>query len=207
MERMARLASGLGRGRHPLHRRCDTLEARMLAGLLAVLLVCGPLLASCIDPPPGSELLDVPSSLKQQHKHRAWRQVTASLLRPRSGDVMALDGAWAPARWTAPDGQVRTGDVPVLGPDWASPTVWMWVDHQGRPTGPPLSGRQLANQAIGAGMLAVAALALLLSGLGLLAHCLIDRRRLAGWDAAWAAIEPSWTRRGPPQPPAASGRR
>jgi len=45
MERMARLASGLGLGRHPLHRRCDTLEARMLAGLLAVLLVCGPLLA------------------------------------------------------------------------------------------------------------------------------------------------------------------
>jgi len=45
MERMARLARGLGPGRHPLHRRCDTLEARILAGLLAVLLVCGPLLA------------------------------------------------------------------------------------------------------------------------------------------------------------------
>jgi len=201
MERMARLARGLGLGRHPLHRRCDTLEARMLAGLLAVLLVCGPLLAVA------AFRLAERAGLRQQHKQRAWRQVTASLLRPRSGDVMALDGAWAPARWTAPDGQVRTGDVPVLGPDWASPTVWMWVDHQGRPTGPPLSGRQLANQAIGAGMLAVAALALLLSGLGLLAHCLIDRRRLAGWDAAWAAIEPSWTRRGPPQPPAASGRR
>jgi hypothetical protein len=201
MERMARLARGLGLVRHPLHRRCDTLEARMLAGLLAVLLVCGPLLAVA------AFRLAERAGLRQQHNQRAWRQVTASLLRPRSGDVMSLDGAWAPARWTAPDGQVRTGDVPVLGPDWASPTVRMWVDHQGRPTGPPLSGRQLANQAIGAGMLAVAALVLLLSGLGLLAHCLIDRRRLAGWDAAWAAIEPSWTRRGPPQPPAASGRR
>ena len=35
------------------------------------------------------------------------------------------------------------------------------------------------------------------SGIGWLAHYLIGgRRRLAGWDAAWASIGPSWTRRG-----------
>lgn len=192
MERMVRLARSLGLGRNPLRRRCDALEARILAGLLAVLLVGGPLLAVA------AFRWAEQAGLRQQHQQQSWRQVTASFLQPASGDVLTADGAWALARWTAPDGQVRMGDVPVLGPDWTGPTVRIWVDSQGWPTGPPLSHRQLADRAIGAGMLAVAALVLLLSGLGLLAHYLIDRRRLVGWDAAWAWIEPSWTRRSPP---------
>src|SRR6266571_400545 len=85
----------------------------MLAGLLAVLLVCGPLLAVA------AFRLAERAGLRQQHKQRAWRQVTASLLRPRSGDVMALDGAWAPARWTAPgragSNRRRPGARPGLG--------------------------------------------------------------------------------------------
>jgi hypothetical protein len=52
------------------------------------------------------------------------------------------------------------------------------------------------DRAIGAATIAVAALVMIASGLGWLAHYLIDRRRLAGWDAAWASIGPSWTRRG-----------
>lgn len=192
MDRMVWLARSLGLARNPLHRRCDTLETRMLAGLLAVLLVSGPLLAVT------AFRWAERAGIRQQHQQQAWRQVTASLLRPGSADVMAADGAWALARWTAPDGQVRMGDVPVIGAGRAGATVRMWVDHQGWPVGPPLSRRQLADRAIGTGILAVAALVLLLSGLGLLAHCLIDRRRLAGWDAAWASVEPSWTRRSPP---------
>jgi hypothetical protein len=194
MGRTVRLARKLGLGRSPLRRRMDTLETRILAGLLAALLVGGPLLAV------GAFRWAEQAGAREQHQQQAWRQVSATLLRPVSGDVMAADGGWALARWTAPDGQARTGDVPVLGTDWAGSTVRLWVDGKGWPAGRPLSGRQLTDRAIGAGAIAVAALLMLLSGLGWLAHCLIDRRRLAGWDAAWASIGPSWTRRGRPHP-------
>jgi hypothetical protein len=190
MGRMARLGRKLGLDRNPLRRRSDTLETRILAGLLAVALACGPLLAV------GAFRWAEQAGAREQHQQQAWRPVSATLLRPVSGDVMAADGGWALARWTAPDGQSRTGSVPVLGTDWAGSTVRLWVDRSGRPTGPPLSGRQLADRAIGAGLIAVAALVMLLSGIGWLAHYLICRRRLAGWDAAWASIGPSWTRRG-----------
>jgi hypothetical protein len=192
MGRMMRLARIFGPSRNPLRRRSDTLETRILAGLLAILLLCGPLLAVTVFRSAEQ------AGAREQHKQQGWRQVTATLLRLVSDDVMAADGGWALARWTAPDGQARMGDVPVLGADWAGSTVRVWVDDRGRPGGPPLSGRQLTDRAVGAGILAAAALVMLLSGLGWLAHFLIDRRRLAGWDAAWASIGPSWTRRGRP---------
>jgi hypothetical protein len=185
-----RLARKLGLDHNPLRRRSDILAIRIFAGLLAVLLICGPLLAV------GAFRWAAQAGAREQHQQQAWRQVTATLLRPDSGDALAAAGGWAQARWTAPDGQPRLGNVPVLRTDWAGSTVRLWVDRDGWPTGRPLSGRQLTDRPIGAGILAVAALAMLLSGLGWLAHCLIDRRRLAGWDAAWASIGPSWTRRG-----------
>jgi hypothetical protein len=192
MGRKMRLARSLGLTRNPLRRRSDILEIRILAGLLAALLICGPLLAVA------AFRWAAQAGVREQHQQHAWRQVSATLLRPASGDVMAGDDGWALARWTAPDGQPRMGDVPVLGTDWTGSTVRMWVDAKGWPAGQPLSGRQLTDRAAGAGVLAVAVLVMIASGLGWLAHVLIDRRRLEGWDAAWASVGPSWTRRGPP---------
>jgi hypothetical protein len=41
-------------------------------------------------------------------------------------------------------------------------------------------------------MVAVLLLAELLCGAGLVAHRVVDRRRLAAWDAEWRAIGPTW---------------
>jgi hypothetical protein len=190
MRRMARLARKFGLGHNSLRRRSDTLETRVLAGLVAVALACGPLLGI------GAFRWAAQAGAREQHQQQAWRQVSATLLRPVSGDALAVGGGWALARWIAPDGQSRLGNVPVLGTDWAGGTVRLWVNRDGWPTGQPLSGRQLTDRAIGAAIIAVAALVMIASGLGWLAHYLIDRRRLAGWDEAWASIGPSWTRRG-----------
>jgi hypothetical protein len=189
MGRMARLARKLGLDHNSLRRRSDTLETRVLAGLVAVTLACGPLLGIA------AFRWAAQAGAREQHQQQAWRQVSATLLRPVSGDALAV-GGWALARWTAPDGQSRLGNVPVLGTDWAGSTVRLWVNRDGWPTGQPLYGRQLTDRATGAAIIAVAALVMIASGTGWLAHYLIDRRRLAGWDAAWASIGPSWTRRG-----------
>ena len=41
------------------------------------------------------------------------------------------------ARWTAPDGQARSGQIPVSAGLAAGHTVGLWVDAAGWPTGPP----------------------------------------------------------------------
>jgi hypothetical protein len=192
MARILRFARGLGLGRNPLRRRSEALEARVVLGLLAAFLVSAPLLGIA-----AGRWADH-AGLREQRQQRDWQQVSATLLRPAPGEMIIAYGAWALARWTAPDGQVRTGDIAVTGNGWTGGKVSMWVDRQGWPTGPPLSHQQLADRAIGAAVLAPVGLALLLSGIGLLVHYLLNRRRLAGWEAAWASIGPHWTKRSHP---------
>ncbi len=44
-----------------------------------------------------------------------------------------------PARWTAPDGRARTGQIPVSARSAAGHVVPLWVDAAGSPAGPPLN--------------------------------------------------------------------
>jgi hypothetical protein len=46
-----------------------------------------------------------------------------------------------------------------------------------------------------AALLATAIVAAALALLGLVAHWILDRRRLAAWDAHWSATGPQWTGR------------
>src|SRR5215469_2191573 len=49
----------------------------------------------------------------------------------------AWGSSWVPARWTAPDGKARTGQIPVRVGVAAGQTFRLWVDAAGTPTGPP----------------------------------------------------------------------
>jgi hypothetical protein len=69
------------------------------------------------------------------------------------------------------------------------------VDAAGSPTGPPLSHRmQLAREATAAAASTVA-LGIVVLCLAWASRLVLDRRRLAAWEAAWAAVGPQWTRR------------
>jgi hypothetical protein len=103
--------------------------------------------------------------------------------------------SWVPARWTAPDGRPRFGDIPVEVGLTAGRTVRLWVDAIGTPTAAPLAHRgvlaRAATAAAGAALLALAALSLL----ALTGRWLLDRRRLTDWELAWAIVGPLWTKR------------
>jgi hypothetical protein len=73
-------------------------------------------------------------------------------------------------------------------------TVTLWVNHSRQPVGAPLRPRQVAGQAVLAAILAPAGLALVLLCIWLLARSVLDRRRLAGWEAAWRSTGPQWSR-------------
>lgn len=99
------------------------------------------------------------------------------------------------ARWTAPHGGVRTGEVPVPAGTKAGTTVAVWTDVQGRLTNPPLSTTVISDQALMVGVLTPVAFAAVLAASWLVVRRLLLARRLAWWEAQWSATGPRWTSR------------
>jgi hypothetical protein len=130
----------------------------------------------------------------------AWHRVPALIL--RTGAVATLwqrpdttGPATLSVRWTTPHGASRTGEI--AGRSDASPgsVVMVWIDKAGRLTTPPLSRSAVWERVSEAVAVTAAALILLLSALSWAASLMLDRYRLARWEAEWLAVEPQWTGR------------
>lgn len=193
--RLTRFARRLWLGKSPLHRRMDRIEAWITAGLLALFLAGAPL--SWI----GAGRWMQHGGQREQRAQQSWRQVPAILLQkaptlPRfyfrtSGGP----GVHALARWTVPGGRARVGEVTVPAGTAQGRTVRVWVDNSGRPTGTPLDAPELMRRVFGAEVLAALTVAALLLSVARLVRWVMDRRRLAGWEADWAFTGPRWTKR------------
>ena len=189
---LARLLRGRRLDRNPLRRGSDRAETVVLGALLAVFLAAAPFAAHAA----GS--WGYASAARAAQAQQASRlQVTATLSRPKavlsgygSASAFAVD-----ARWRAPDGRIRTGELYVTADVAAGHTTRIWVDQAGRLTGSPLTRDQLTGRADLAAGVAVGCLAVVLITAAWLARRALDRRRLAGWDADWLANGPRWTPR------------
>ncbi len=192
--RLARLARWLGLDRNPLRRRSDRAEASIMAALLAAFLIGAPLAAIT------AGHLAHAASLRVLHAQQAWHRVPATLIdtAPKDSSFMyeSKSFAWVRARWTAPNGSVRVGEVPAPGGTKAGQTVRISVDGAGRETSLPLTSAQIVDRVMAGVVFAPIALAVLLLSVGAVACRLLERRRLSGWEAAWEAIEPQWSHRG-----------
>jgi hypothetical protein len=187
-----RLGRRLGLDRNPLRRRTDKIATWLMAQFLVAVLIGAPLLGIAAFTWAGR------AGAAEQRAERSWREVPAVLLRsvPAPDSFAGVFGySWAPARWTAPNGQVRSGDIPVeVGPA-AGRKVLLWVDAAGRPTDAPLTHRAVMARAATAAAVVTAVLLIVLSCLALIVRWLLDRRRLADWELAWAIVGPQWTKR------------
>jgi hypothetical protein len=172
--------------RNPLRRRCDRAQAAIATVLVAVFLVGAPLMAPAVGPWAHDS---GPRTGQAQPAH--WHQVPA-VLRTATIQRWAPSPAMAWAEWTAPGGVKRTGRVLAPAGLAAGAVVKVWVDAAGRLAGPPAQPGQQGSRALADGMVAVLILAELLWGAGLAARGVVDRRRLAAWDAEWRAIGPTW---------------
>jgi hypothetical protein len=187
-----RIARGLGLDGNPLRRRTDKIAARAAALLLAAFLIGAPLLSAAAA---GWAAHHGAAELRAA---RSWHQVSAILLQgvpapTASGGVLGYHQVLA--RWTAPDGRARTGRISVSADMAAGRMVRLWVDSAGSPTGFPLHrSAVLADEAIAA-VIATVALGIALLCLARAGRWVLDRRRLADWQAGWAAVGPQWTRR------------
>jgi hypothetical protein len=195
MSWLTRLARRLWMSNNRLRRRMDRIEAWITAGLLVVFLVGAPLSWFA-----AGRWVEQ-GVVREQHAQQSWRQVAAVLLEAAPAEPQFEFGLpWNPAvmvlaHWMGPDGKDQIGQIPVKAGSLVGRTVQVWVDTLGRPTGPPLPASVLAERVTSAKTLAPATLALLLLGLGWLVRRVMNRRRLAAWEADWALTGPRWTRR------------
>ena len=187
-----RLARRLGLDGNPLRRRTDKIAVGFAALLLAMFSIVAPLLSIAAIGWAGR------TGATGQQAARSWHQVSAVLrqaARAPSFSRELLGSSWVQAWWTAPDGRARSGAILVSAGLAADHTVPLWVDEAGLPTGtPPSHGALLAREAA-AGVVAAVALGIVLLCLASAGQWVLDRRRLADWEAAWAAVGPQWTRR------------
>ncbi|MFI5064296.1 MAG: hypothetical protein ACHP9Z_10000 [Streptosporangiales bacterium] len=193
-ERRALWLRGLWPDRNPLRRASDRAEATVVAAALVIFLIGGPLLALAAGHWAGAAALRV-----ERAQQASWRQVPAVLL-ANAGSASGVgyggvSSTEVKARWTAPDGQVRTGGVSAVPGARVGSTVRIWVDSTGEQTGPPLRQDQATGQAFLATVTAPLVLGAILLCAASLTIQALDRRRLALWDADWQATEPRWSSR------------
>jgi hypothetical protein len=191
---LGRVLRGLRLDRNPLRRRSDRVETAVFGLLLVVFGVAAPFAAHAA----GSWSYAV-SERQAQAQQATLHRVKATLLEkadPWNGYANAPGAApEVSAWWRAPDGQLRTGKlfVPAGGP--AGSTVTVWTNRAGQLTDPPLQRTQVASRAQVTEAFAVAGLAVVLFALGWLARQVLNRRRMAAWDADWLATGPRWSPR------------
>lgn len=195
MRLVAALARRAGLDANPLRRGSDRAEAWLRIGLVLAFLIASPLAAI------GLGKLTSAASYSAARAQAASEQYVPAVLvdkvaRAADDPLYGASGfVWARARWTAPDGQRHTGNVPAPVGSKAGRTVSIWVDRAGQLAYPPIGGSQIASRVIAVIALTPAALGIVLLIVLWLAKAVLDRRRLQDWAAEWSAVEPQWTKR------------
>jgi hypothetical protein len=181
----------LGFDHNPLRRRSDLIDGWLLPGVIAAFLILGPIAATV------AGLWVHAGNVAAQRADKSWHQVSAVLLEPVPGPLFAGNGdswlIWSPARWVA-DGRTRTGDVPAPAGAMADSTVPVWLDRAGKVQGPPLTAAGASDRILIAVVAALACLVALLTVVAVAARWLLDRKRIAGWEAGWLSVGPQWSR-------------
>jgi hypothetical protein len=178
-----RLVRSLGLDRNSLRRTSDKLEAYLR---LAMIIAFVPLavLISCYAAHVIRE-----TGLREQHTEKP-RQVIATVLARAPMHYSALLGSpweWVPARWFA-GATAHYGAVLAAAGTPRGATVRIWIDRSGHVSRAPMTADQLKWRVITSIVFAPATLALVILLMLSVVHGLLNRRRLAEWDSAWAEL-------------------
>ncbi len=124
---LARLLRGRRPDRNPLRRGSDRAETAILGVLLAAFLVGAPFAAHA-----AGSWTYATAAREAQLQQATTYQVPATLLQTALPWNAGAYGGEANARWKAPDGQARTGQIFVAGGGAAGSTVMVWTNQAGR---------------------------------------------------------------------------
>jgi hypothetical protein len=178
--------------RNPLRRGIDRGETCLLVGLFIALAIGAPFAVRA-----ASQAAYVAALQARQQEMVTRHQVQAVLtsnVGPANGYVQDTH-VLAPAAWTSATGVRQSGEIPALPGTPKGTTVTVWTDDgTGYLDGPPLTIAEAASQA-DAIMVGVIVLTGIVSILGAAAiRQLVNRRRMAAWEADWTATAQAWNR-------------
>lgn len=189
---ISRWLRGLRPDHNPLRRASDRAESAILGLLLGAFLVGSPLLAIACGQWAASAALRM-ANAQQAARHQVTAVLTADTPDPAQTAYGGLMPVEVSARWTTPDGITHAGKVFAPAGDKAGSLVSIWIDAAGRPTVAPMLASEASSQRALAALLAPVGLGMVLLGAWRLARRILDKRRMAAWDADWQATGPRWT--------------
>jgi hypothetical protein len=183
--------------RAPLRRGSDTIQAWLTLAVILASFLAAPWIAWwTASTTYGTEQRASEWAAGHSHAVTAILVRDATTARPTAGDpeLPGPQHVLVPARWTGPDGVVRSGSVPVAVGTRAGSTVDVWIDEHGALTTPPRRHNPALNATVAATVAASVAI-VLLAGVRLAVVWSLDRRRLRSWEAEWQIVGPRWSRR------------
>jgi hypothetical protein len=189
--RFSSLIRGWRTDGNPLRRTSDRVETCLLVGLFAASVAAAPFAAEV-----ASHWAYAGAQQAEQAQEAATYQAKAELLQP-AGLSTITDSYGAqiatPARWTSVTGVVHTGQVMAPAGSPKGTTLTVWTDASGALTSQPAQPGQASAQAEGMAVAAVAGIGVLYLGEASVVRLVLNRRRMAAWDAEWTLTEPTWT--------------
>jgi hypothetical protein len=189
---LGRVTRGVRPDGNPLRRRWDRVEAFIFGGLVVVAAAGAPVAATM-----AGNWAHADSARAARMQQATRHQVRAELLAAPRASVggYTINGmAPAMARWTAPSGVQRTGEIAVPSDSAKGTVVALWTDQAGQETSPPLTASQVADQGT---LMALVSVALTVAACLLAAvatRIVVNRRRMAAWTADWVVTAPMWNR-------------
>jgi len=183
----------VGLDRNPLRRSVDRAETVVRFAVLVLILTAVPAMTVLV-----GRWAYHAAATQVRAQDAATHAVSAILLgsAPGSGEPDPYEGAemaWVPARWVAPDGPVRTGDVLAPAGAKRGSLVRTWVDETGDFVDPPPGRSQIVGNVFMAVLLSGLCGLALMFGAEAISHQLMERRRMRAWAADWRTVAPRWT--------------
>ncbi|HJP72976.1 MAG TPA: hypothetical protein VJ914_01835 [Pseudonocardiaceae bacterium] len=120
---------------------------------------------------------------------------TALLLKdaPANTPGSALGISTALGEWHTQAGNTLTGQVSASPGTSAGTTVPIWLNAAGHPVEAPLTADQAYWRGVVTVVLVLIIAFTLITTAYAITHWVLDRRRLAEWEADWRTVEPRWT--------------
>lgn len=186
--RLARLAR-LMIGSNELRRPSDRFEGAVIGTLLAAFIAAVTM----------APLVGAHAYQSERVAGASLRPAVAVLTQSGPIDDMANEReAWA--RWRIPDGKERSGLLTTfVAPDIEHASrgshVRIWITRAGDPVAPPPGEAEMLLSAAGIALWLLTSAGIFLMLCYWLSRLVLDKRRLAAWEAAWYQVGPRWTMR------------
>ncbi|UIX34168.1 Rv1733c family protein [Streptomyces sp. GQFP] len=170
--------------RSPLRRRSDRAEAWIVLGTWFLALL-GAVLAG---------VATADAMERGMAENRAQTRAVSAVLTENATES-ELGTVWVKVRWTDANGGSHTDRTKVDADTTAGTTVTVWVNREDELVSKPVAPSEARLQAAAGGVLVALGAGTGVLVAGRLPRALLERWRLAEWEAEWERVGPGWRKR------------